>query len=63
MYFGILKNGRSTDIKKLDSSKQPDQEFLAQVQLLFLLLLDFFRLDFHAHMKNFTGFHGVKAEA
>lgn len=31
VYFGVLKNGRSAAIKKLDSSKQPEQEFLAQV--------------------------------
>lgn len=31
VYFGVLKSGRSAAIKKLDSSKQPDQEFLAQV--------------------------------
>lgn len=31
VYFGVLRNGRSAAVKKLDSSKQPDQEFLAQV--------------------------------
>lgn len=31
VYFGVLNNGRSAAIKKLDSSKQPEQEFLAQV--------------------------------
>ena len=31
VYYGILNNGRSAAIKKLDSSKQPEQEFLAQV--------------------------------
>ncbi|KAG6494622.1 pto-interacting protein 1-like [Zingiber officinale] len=34
VYFGVLKNGRSTAVKKLDSSKQPDQEFLAQVSMV-----------------------------
>lgn len=32
VYYGILKNGRAAAIKKLDSSKQPDREFLAQVR-------------------------------
>ena len=31
VYYGILKSGKAAAIKKLDSSKQPDQEFLAQV--------------------------------
>lgn len=31
VYYGILKSGQAAAIKKLDSSKQPDQEFLAQV--------------------------------
>ncbi|XP_038979025.1 pto-interacting protein 1-like [Phoenix dactylifera] len=34
VYFGVLKNGRSAAIKKLDASKQPDQEFLAQVSMV-----------------------------
>ncbi|KAG6468893.1 hypothetical protein ZIOFF_073588 [Zingiber officinale] len=34
VYFGVLKNERSTAVKKLDSSKQPDQEFLAQVSMV-----------------------------
>jgi len=33
VYYGILKNGRAAAIKKLDASKQPDDEFLAQVRL------------------------------
>jgi pto-interacting protein 1 len=32
VYRAILKNGREVAIKKLDSTKQPDQEFLSQVQ-------------------------------
>ena len=32
VYYGMLKNGRAAAIKKLDASKQPDDEFLAQVQ-------------------------------
>lgn len=31
VYHGVLKSGRAAAIKKLDSSKQPDREFLAQV--------------------------------
>lgn len=33
VYYGVLKNGKTAALKKLDSSKQPDQEFLAQVTL------------------------------
>lgn len=32
VYYGTLKNGRAAAIKKLDASKQPDDEFLAQVE-------------------------------
>ncbi|RCV25286.1 hypothetical protein SETIT_5G154400v2 [Setaria italica] len=31
VYFGVLKDGMKSAVKKLDSSKQPDQEFLVQV--------------------------------
>lgn len=31
VFYGVLKSGKAAAIKKLDSSKQPDQEFLAQV--------------------------------
>ncbi|KAK4482134.1 hypothetical protein RD792_009276 [Penstemon davidsonii] len=34
VYYGILKNDRAAAIKKLDSSKQPDDEFLAQVSMV-----------------------------
>ncbi|XWS38887.1 hypothetical protein CRYUN_Cryun18bG0001600 [Craigia yunnanensis] len=34
VYYGILKTGKAAAIKKLDSSKQPDQEFLAQVSMV-----------------------------
>ncbi|KAL1806780.1 hypothetical protein DCAR_0832620 [Daucus carota subsp. sativus] len=34
VYHGVLKNGQAAAIKKLDSSKQPDQEFLAQVSMV-----------------------------
>ena len=54
VYYSVLRRGRTAAIKKLDTSKQPDQEFLAQVRhsnvklkgfylsspvLLFLLIL------------------------
>ena len=32
VYYGVLKNGHAAAIKKLDASKQPDDEFLAQVR-------------------------------
>lgn len=31
IFFGVLKDGEKSAVKKLDSSKQPDQEFLVQV--------------------------------
>ncbi|XP_068662131.1 pto-interacting protein 1-like [Aristolochia californica] len=34
VYHGVLKNGQTAAIKKLDASKQPDQEFLAQVSMV-----------------------------
>ncbi|KAF3790000.1 Pto-interacting protein 1 [Nymphaea thermarum] len=34
VYFGVLKSGQAAAIKKLDASKQPDQEFLAQVSMV-----------------------------
>ena len=34
VYHGILKSELAAAIKKLDSSKQPDQEFLAQVRVI-----------------------------
>ncbi|XP_010941479.1 pto-interacting protein 1 [Elaeis guineensis] len=34
VYYGVLKNGGKSAIKKLDASKQPDQEFLAQVSMV-----------------------------
>ncbi|KAL2530671.1 Protein kinase superfamily protein [Forsythia ovata] len=33
VYHGVLRSGHAAAIKKLDSSKQPDQEFLAQVSM------------------------------
>ncbi|KAL8486053.1 hypothetical protein ACS0TY_022967 [Phlomoides rotata] len=34
VYHGVLKSGQAAAIKKLDSSKQPEQEFLAQVSMV-----------------------------
>lgn len=34
VYYGLLKSGQAAAIKKLDASKQPDQEFLAQVSMV-----------------------------
>ncbi|CAI9104864.1 OLC1v1003647C1 [Oldenlandia corymbosa var. corymbosa] len=34
VYYGTLKSGQAAAIKKLDSSKQPDDEFLAQVSMV-----------------------------
>ena len=31
VYYGVLKSEQAAAIKKLDASKQPDDEFLAQV--------------------------------
>ncbi|KAK4586336.1 hypothetical protein RGQ29_023480 [Quercus rubra] len=34
VYHGVLNGGQTAAIKKLDSSKQPDQEFLAKVSMV-----------------------------
>ncbi|KAK2649796.1 hypothetical protein Ddye_017285 [Dipteronia dyeriana] len=34
VYYGVLKSGQAAAIKKLDASKQPDEEFLAQVSIV-----------------------------
>ncbi|PPR80353.1 hypothetical protein GOBAR_AA40365 [Gossypium barbadense] len=34
VYYGVLKSGEAAAIKKLDASKQPDDEFLAQVSMV-----------------------------
>lgn len=36
VYHGVLKNDQRAAIKKLDSNKQPDEEFLAQVWLIMI---------------------------
>ncbi|CAN6919947.1 unnamed protein product [Brassica oleracea] len=40
VFYGVLKTGNAAAIKKLDSSKQPDQEFLAQVSMVSRLRQD-----------------------
>ncbi|OIW13447.1 hypothetical protein TanjilG_05337 [Lupinus angustifolius] len=42
VYYGVLKSGQHAAIKKLDASKQPDDEFLAQVSLVSRLKNDNF---------------------
>ncbi|KAL3616183.1 cleavage polyadenylation factor subunit pti1 [Castilleja foliolosa] len=34
VYHGVLRSGQAAAVKKLDSSKQPDQEFLSQVSMV-----------------------------
>ncbi|KAF8083191.1 hypothetical protein N665_0789s0010 [Sinapis alba] len=34
VFHGVLKSGTASAIKKLDSSKQPDQEFLSQISMV-----------------------------
>ncbi|KAF5462344.1 hypothetical protein F2P56_018362 [Juglans regia] len=38
VYHGVLKSGQPAAIKKLDASKQPDEEFLAQVSMVSRLM-------------------------
>lgn len=40
VYHGVMKSGRAAAIKKLDSSKQPDREFSAQVRSIGLSYFD-----------------------
>lgn len=63
VFYGVLKNRRAVAIKKLDSNKQPDQEFLAQVWWQI-------RINLKSHVQSetmflyniFTGISGIKAE-
>ncbi|OVA16666.1 Protein kinase domain [Macleaya cordata] len=48
VYFGELKSGQAAAIKKLDASKQPDQEFLAQVSMVSRLK--------HEHVVELVGY-------
>ncbi|KAG5235976.1 hypothetical protein OIU76_010796 [Salix suchowensis] len=48
VYYAVLKSGQAAAIKKLDSSKQSDQEFLAQVSMV-----SRFR---HAHVLELFGY-------
>ena len=60
VYFGTLRNGRGAAIKKLDSSKQPDHELLAQVRV-FACLGILHLLWYSISQITFTGIYGVKA--
>ncbi|TKY61665.1 receptor protein kinase [Spatholobus suberectus] len=42
VYYGVLKSRQAAAIKKLDASKQPDEEFLAQVSMVSRLKHDNF---------------------
>ncbi|KAJ7945333.1 Protein kinase superfamily protein [Quillaja saponaria] len=42
VYYGVLRNGLAAAIKKLDASKQPEEEFLAQVSIVSRLKHDNF---------------------
>lgn len=48
VYYGVLRNGSTAAIKKLDASKQPDQEFLAQVSMVSRLK--------HEHVVELVGY-------
>ncbi|KAB5537307.1 hypothetical protein DKX38_014840 [Salix brachista] len=48
VYYAVLKSGQAAAIKKLDSSKQSDQEFLAQVSMVSRLR--------HAHVLELFGY-------
>jgi len=60
VYFGTLRNGRGAAIKKLDSSKQPDQELLAQVRVCFCLGILHLLWSSISQITP-TGVYGVKA--
>lgn len=48
VYYGLITNGTAAAIKKLDASKQPDQEFLAQVSMVSRLR--------HEHVLELVGY-------
>ncbi|XP_034925760.1 pto-interacting protein 1 isoform X1 [Populus alba] len=48
VYYAVLKSGQAAAIKKLDSNKQSDQEFLAQVSMVSRLK--------HAHVLELVGY-------
>lgn len=39
VYHGVLQSGQPAAIKKLDASKQPDEEFLAQVYAVVITIV------------------------
>lgn len=68
VYYGVLKSGQAAAIKKLDASKQPDEEFLAQVYMCenlgSVFYIGHWSYSFTDTMwfSMFSGFNGIKAE-
>lgn len=67
VYHGVLKSGRAAAIKKLDSSKQPDREFSAQVRSFGLSYFELFYiihkpLTLLGYDVTISGFHGIKTK-
>jgi len=65
VYHGVLKSGRAAAIKKLDSSKQPDREFSAQVRSIGLSYFDYSILYINLLPClgcTISGFHGIKTK-
>ena len=65
VYYGILKSGQAAAIKKLDASKQLDDDFLSQVLLkskMNRLLLGNLVRGLIPKNFHFSGFHGFKAK-
>jgi hypothetical protein len=65
VYFGMLKDGTKSAVKKLDSSKQPDQEFLVQVvpPILLSCYVSWSRCSSSDSHFFFAGFSCLKVEA
>ena len=60
VYHGTLRTGQESALKKLDTSNQPDQEFLAQVCWSFLFICMFSVESGGFLIQRSTGIHGVK---
>jgi serine/threonine protein kinase len=67
VYYGVLKSGQDASIKKLDASKQPDDEFLSQVSLKSYIVAYSISFVILSGISNVwmasTGLHGIKVEA
>lgn len=68
VYYGKLKSGQPAGIKKLDASKQPDDEFLAQVCIQSHPPKKRKGICYHLYLSSLkddqcVGLHGLKAEA